>query len=76
MSYLKIWFRNFEGSEREYGSTNGILGGHPDLTKVPGAEASTGSLRHGLPTATGLALDEFKKRKIRYFLPGWRWRMS
>jgi len=26
-----------------------ILGGHPDSTKVPGAEASTGSLGHGLP---------------------------
>lgn len=34
----------------------GILGEHPDRTKVPGAEASTGSLGHGLPFAMGLAL--------------------
>ena len=34
----------------------GILGEHPDRTKVPGAEASTGSLGHGLSFATGIAL--------------------
>ena len=34
----------------------GILGEHPDCTKVPGAEASTGSLGHGLPFAVGIAL--------------------
>jgi transketolase len=34
----------------------GILGEHPDRTKVPGAEASTGSLGHGLSFAVGLAL--------------------
>ncbi len=32
------------------------LGGHPDRTKVPGVEASTGSLGHGLPIAAGMAL--------------------
>ena len=32
------------------------LGGHPDRNKVPGVEASTGSLGHGLPIATGMAL--------------------
>lgn len=40
----------------DYGRFDGILGGHPDRTKVPGAEASTGSLGHGLPTAAGIAL--------------------
>lgn len=35
-----------------------ILGGHPDRTKVPGVEASTGSLGHGLPMAVGLALSQ------------------
>ena len=39
-----------------YGNKKGVLGGHPDMTKVPGAEASTGSLGHGFPTAVGLAL--------------------
>lgn len=34
----------------------GILGGHPDRTKIPGVEASTGSLGHGIATAVGLAL--------------------
>ena len=36
-----------------YGSR---LGGHPDCNKVPGVEASTGSLGHGVPMAVGMAL--------------------
>jgi transketolase len=40
----------------DYSTQKGILGGHPDMTIVPGAEASTGSLGHGFPTAVGLAL--------------------
>jgi len=32
------------------------LNGHPDRTKVPGVEASTGTLGHGLPVAVGAAL--------------------
>lgn len=36
--------------------SGGILGEHPDCTKVPGVEASTGSLGHGLPFAVGIAL--------------------
>lgn len=39
-----------------YSLKGGILGGHPDCTKVPGAEASTGSLGHGFPTAAGIAM--------------------
>ena len=31
----------------DYSTSKGILGGHPDATIVPGAEASTGSLGHG-----------------------------
>jgi transketolase len=34
----------------------GRLGGHPDRLLVPGVEASTGSLGHGLPLACGVAL--------------------
>ena len=34
---------------------DGILGGHPDRNRVPGVEASTGSLGHGLPIAVGVA---------------------
>ncbi len=33
-----------------------ILGSHPDRNKVPGVEASTGSLGHGFPMAIGMAL--------------------
>ncbi len=32
------------------------LSGHPDRIRVPGVEASTGSLGHGLPIAVGAAL--------------------
>lgn len=34
----------------------GVLGSHPDRTQVPGVEASTGSLGHGLAMAVGVAL--------------------
>ncbi|MBI3616933.1 MAG: transketolase [Candidatus Omnitrophica bacterium] len=36
--------------------SSGILGGHPEV-KVPGVEASTGSLGHGLPIGIGFALN-------------------
>jgi len=35
--------------------TDGLLGGHPE-TRVPGVEASTGSLGHGLSLGVGMAL--------------------
>ena len=35
---------------------NGSLGGHPDMNKITGVEASTGSLGHGLPIAVGMAM--------------------
>lgn len=52
----------------EYGKPYGILGGHPDVTRVPGVEASTGSLGHGFLTAIGIALGhKIKKRENRVF---------
>jgi transketolase len=33
-----------------------ILGGHPESSKVPGVEASTGALGHGLSIGVGMAL--------------------
>lgn len=33
-----------------------MFGGHPDRNKIPGVEASTGSLAHGLPIGVGIAL--------------------
>ncbi len=47
----------FPASELElFCAAEGILGGHPDARKIPGVEASTGSLGHGLPIALGMAL--------------------
>ncbi len=46
---------------------NSILGGHPNRIKTPGVEASTGSLGHGMPIATGIALGfkiQNKKQKV------------
>ena len=34
----------------------GKLGGHPEAGKVPGVEASTGALGHGMPIAVGRAI--------------------
>ena len=45
-----------ESELHAYSSRLGLLGGHPDVTIVPGVEASTGSLGHGFPTAIGIAL--------------------
>ncbi len=33
-----------------------MLNGHPDRNKLPGVEANTGPLGHGLPIAVGCAL--------------------
>ena len=47
----------------------GILGEHPDRTKVPGAEASTGSLGHGLSFAIGITLGlKIQSRSNRMFV--------
>jgi transketolase len=43
--------------------TCGILGTHPDRTKVPGIEASTGSLGTGIGMAVGIALGLKIKKK-------------
>jgi transketolase len=52
----------------DYSTSRGILGGHPDMTMVPGAEASTGSLGHGFPTAVGTALGlRIQQRDNRVF---------
>lgn len=39
-----------------FGKFDQKFGCHPDRTKVPGAEASTGSLGHGISLAAGMAL--------------------
>lgn len=46
-----------------------ILGGHPEKNKIKGVEASTGSLGHGLPLATGISLAaKMKKNKFKTFV--------
>jgi transketolase len=42
-----------------------ILGTHPDRNQVPGIEASTGSLGHGLSMAVGMAVALRLKRSER-----------
>lgn len=42
----------------EFCHPSGILGGHPERQKVPGAEASTGALGHGLAIGVGIALAQ------------------
>lgn len=39
-----------------YGQTDSRLPGHPDLSVLPGIEANTGALGHGLPIGCGMAL--------------------
>ena len=41
---------------KSYCSPGSILGGHPDSTRIPGIETSTGSLGHGFSVAVGFAL--------------------
>ena len=46
-----------------------ILGGHPEHGKVPGVEASTGALGHGLSIGVGMALAaRMQKRDSRVFV--------
>ena len=46
-----------------------ILGGHPEASKVPGIEASTGSLGHGLSYGIGMALAaRMQNRDSRIFV--------
>jgi transketolase len=47
----------------------GILGGHPERDKIPGVEASTGSLGHGLSIGVGMALvGKFDQKNYRVFV--------
>ena len=38
-----------------FGTSDTILGGHPDMLLVPGVEATTGALGHGFPFGVGIA---------------------
>ncbi len=50
-----------------YGSLHSKIPGHPDMHKLPGVEANTGALGHGLSIACGMALgvrDEYPDAKV------------
>ena len=48
--------------------TDGMLGGHPE-TKVPGVEAITGSLGHGLSIGVGMAINaKYEKAPYKTFV--------
>ncbi len=50
------------------GKLNSLLGGHPEK-KVPGVEASTGALGHGMPIGIGIALAaKIQKKKHKVFV--------
>lgn len=56
--YATLCRAGFFGSEEYAGfrQLGGILQGHPDAKKVPGVDASTGSLGQGISIAVGMAL--------------------
>ncbi|MDX2023722.1 MAG: transketolase [Deltaproteobacteria bacterium] len=56
--YVTLARRGFFATEelRTFAKPLSRLGGHPDRTKLPGVEANTGPLGHGLPVAVGAAL--------------------
>jgi transketolase len=72
MSYYSVLARAGFFSTKEYESFckhDGMLGGHPTKEKIPGCEASTGSLGHGLSIAVGLAINaKIEKRDYRTFV--------
>lgn len=50
-------------------SFDSILGQHPDSRKVPGVEASTGALGHGLSIGVGIAIAaRIDKKKYKVFV--------
>ncbi|OGW33217.1 MAG: transketolase [Nitrospirae bacterium GWC2_42_7] len=53
----------------QFCETDAMLGGHPQYGKVPGVEASTGSLGHGLSIGIGIALNaRIDKKDYRTFV--------
>lgn len=43
-------------------ASGALLGGHPDATKIPGVEATTGSLGHGPSIGVGMAVNALHDR--------------
>lgn len=69
--YAALADRGFFDKEllNNFGRKGSILGGHPDMHKVPGIEASTGALGHGFPFGVGMALaGKMDKQAYRVFV--------
>jgi transketolase len=69
--YAILIDKGFFGAEEldRFCRVDGMLGGHPERGKVPGVEASTGALGHGLPIGVGIALSaRMQKRDSRVFV--------
>ena len=48
---------------------DGMLGGHPERNKIPGVEASTGALGHGLSIGVGMSLAlKIRKKSSKVFV--------
>lgn len=62
--YVNLHRHGFIGDEdiAQFCKKGGILGEHPDMTKVPGVEASTGSLGHGICFGVGIVLGHKIKK--------------
>lgn len=54
-------FFSYEGIVETYGALDSAYGMHPCKVQLPGVEASTGSLGHGLPLAVGMALGSRRR---------------
>lgn len=69
--YTVLALRGFFDLEvlKTFRQDNSILGGHPDMHKVPGIEMSTGSLGHGLSAGIGISLaDRLDKKDRKVFV--------
>lgn len=57
--YIMLADKGYFPEERlsEFCANDGLLGGHPSANKIPGIEASTGALGHGLSIGLGMAVD-------------------
>jgi transketolase len=69
--YVNLYRHGFitEKDIHAFCKAGGILGEHPDRTRIPGVEASTGSLGHGFSFAVGIALGlTIQKRQNRVFV--------
>jgi transketolase len=69
--YALLADKGFIGAEHldTFCRHDSILGGHPEAGKIPGVEASTGALGHGLSVGLGMALAvRAQKRDSRVFV--------